>query len=102
MSLLDYFRSKKTQNSAKLAKERLQIIVAHERSQRDTPDYLPQMQQDILEVIRKYVKIDIEHISVQLDQKGDNLSVLELNIMFPDHDDKANPDDKKEEEPVAP
>ncbi len=95
MSLLDYFRSKKTQNSAKLAKERLQIIVAHERSQRDTPDYLPQMQQDILEVIRKYVKIDIDQISVQLDQKGDNLSVLELNIMFPDLDEK-------EEKPVAP
>lgn len=95
MSLLDYFRSKKTQNSAKLAKERLQIIVAHERSQRDTPDYLPQMQQDILEVIRKYVNIDIDQISVQLDQKGDHLSVLELNIMFPDHDDK-------EEKTVAP
>lgn len=88
MSLLDYFRSKKNTNSAKLAKERLQIIVAHERSQRDTPDYLPQMQQDILEVIRKYVDIDLEQISVQLDQKGDNLSVLELNIMLPEHDDK--------------
>lgn len=89
MSLLDYFRSKKHQNSAKLAKERLQIIVAHERSQRDTPDYLPQMQQDILAVIRKYVEIDLDQISVQLDQKGDNLSVLELNIMLPEHDDKA-------------
>lgn len=89
MSLLDYFRSKKNQNSARLAKERLQIIVAHERSQRDTPDYLPQMQQDILAVIRKYVDIDIDQISVQLDQKGDNLSVLELNIMFPEADEKA-------------
>lgn len=89
MSLLDYFRSKKTHNSAKLAKERLQIIVAHERSQRDTPDYLPQMQQDILAVIRKYVDIDIDQISVQLDQKGDNLSVLELNIMFPEVDEKT-------------
>ncbi|NLJ92498.1 MAG: cell division topological specificity factor MinE [Aeromonadales bacterium] len=89
MSLLDYFRSRKNQNSAKLAKERLQIIVAHERSQRDTPDYLPQMQQDILAVIRKYVNIDIEQISVQLDQKGDNLSVLELNIMLPEGEEEA-------------
>ncbi|NHI00845.1 MULTISPECIES: cell division topological specificity factor MinE [Oceanimonas] len=89
MSLLDYFfSSRKNQSSAKLAKERLQIIVAHERSQRDTPDYLPQMKQDILEVIRKYVNIDLEQISVQLDQKGENLSVLELNIMLPDQDDK--------------
>lgn len=89
MSLLDYFRSKRNPNSAKLAKERLQIIVAHERSQRDTPDYLPQMKQDILEVICKYVKIDIEQISVQLDQKGDNLSVLELNIMLPEPEEKT-------------
>jgi cell division topological specificity factor len=97
MSLLDYFRSKKNLNSAKLAKERLQIIVAHERSQRDTPDYLPQMQQDILEVIRKYVNIDLDQISVQLDQKGENLSVLELNIMLPELDDK-----EKEKEQPAP
>ncbi|MDP5291902.1 cell division topological specificity factor MinE [Oceanimonas sp. CHS3-5] len=90
MSLLDYFRSRKNQSSAKLAKERLQIIVAHERSQRDTPDYLPQMKQDILEVIRKYVSIELEQISVQLDQKGDNLSVLELNIMLPEQDDKPS------------
>ncbi|WP_319784237.1 cell division topological specificity factor MinE [Oceanisphaera sp. IT1-181] len=91
MSLLNYFRSRKNQNSAQLAKERLQIIVAHERSQRDTPDYLPQMQQDILAVIRKYVNIEIDQISVQLDQKGDNLSVLELNIMFPEPDEKVVP-----------
>ncbi|MCC4264679.1 cell division topological specificity factor MinE [Oceanimonas baumannii] len=89
MSLLDYFRSRKNQSSAKLAKERLQIIVAHERSQRDTPDYLPQMKQDILEVIRKYVNIELEQISVQLDQKGENLSVLELNIMLPEQEDKS-------------
>ena len=55
VSLLDYFRSEK-KSSASLAKERLQIIVAHERSKRGTPDYLPQLKQDILDVIRKYVK----------------------------------------------
>ena len=58
MSLLDYFRSNKKQNTAQLAKERLQIIVAHERSSRGGPDYLPQLKQDILDVIRKYVNID--------------------------------------------
>jgi len=47
MSLLDYFRSNKKQNTAQLAKERLQIIVAHERSSRGGPDYLPQLKQDI-------------------------------------------------------
>ena len=81
MSLLDYFRSNKKQNTAQLAKERLQIIVAHERSSRGGPDYLPQLKQDLLDVIRKYVQISPEQVTVQLDKK-DDLSVLELNIML--------------------
>nr|WP_268837850.1 MULTISPECIES: cell division topological specificity factor MinE [unclassified Pseudoalteromonas] len=83
VSLLDYFRSQK-KSSASLAKERLQIIVAHERSQRGTPDYLPQLKQDILEVIRKYVAIDAEAVQVQLEQNEDDLAVLELNVTLPD------------------
>lgn len=85
MSLLDYFRSAK-KPTANLAKERLQIIVAHERSQRGTPDYLPQLKQDILEVIRKYVSIDTEQVQVQLEQNEDDLAVLELNVTLPDED----------------
>lgn len=83
MSLLDYFRSSKKQ-TASVAKERLQIIVAHERRQRATPDYLPMLERDILEVVKKYIEIDQEQISVQLEQKGDDLSVLELNVTLPD------------------
>lgn len=85
MSLLDYFRSQK-KSSASLAKERLQIIVAHERSQRGTPDYLPQLKQDILDVIRKYVAIDAEAVQVQLEQNEDDLAVLELNVTLPDEE----------------
>ncbi|MDF0535951.1 cell division topological specificity factor MinE [Shewanella yunxiaonensis] len=85
MSLLDYFKSSKKSNTAATAKERLQIIVAHQRSQRDTPDYLPLMKQEIIQVIRKYVPISEEQVSVQLDQNDDNLSVLELNVTLPDH-----------------
>ncbi len=75
MSLLDFFRSRKSQNSASIAKERLQIIVAHERGQRAQPDYLPQLQKDLLEVIRKYVPIDQEQIQVELENQG-NCSIL--------------------------
>ncbi|MBS3797622.1 cell division topological specificity factor MinE [Pseudoalteromonas sp. BDTF-M6] len=85
MSLLDYFRSEK-KTSASMAKERLQIIVAHERSQRGTPDYLPQLKQDILEVIRKYVAIDADAVQVQLEQNEDDLAVLELNVTLPDEE----------------
>ena len=83
MALLDYFRTPK-KTTASLAKERLQIIVAHQRTQRNTPDYLPQMKKDILAVIRKYVEIDIDQVSVQLEQKDDSLSVLELNVTLPE------------------
>ncbi|WP_345842645.1 cell division topological specificity factor MinE [Shewanella algae] len=84
MSLLDYFRSSKKSSTAATAKERLQIIVAHQRSERGAPDYFPQMKQEIIEVIRKYVHISEEQVSVQLDQNDDNLSVLELNVTLPD------------------
>ncbi|MBL4867500.1 MAG: cell division topological specificity factor MinE [Pseudomonadales bacterium] len=82
MRLLDYFKSKKI-DTASIAKERLQIIVAHERRNRDQPDYLPALQKDILEVIRKYIPISDEQISVNVD-KNQDISVLELNITLPE------------------
>lgn len=82
MSFLDYFRSKKT-NTASVAKERLQIIVAHERGQRERPDYLPQLQQELLQVIRKYVQISDDMVQVEVD-RNDHCSVLELNVTLPE------------------
>ncbi|HEY7884075.1 MAG TPA: cell division topological specificity factor MinE [Cellvibrionaceae bacterium] len=83
MGIFDYFLRKEKTSSASVAKERLQIVVAHERRKRNQPDYLPLLQQEILEVIRKYVDIDQDQISVQLDS-NDDCSVLELNITLPD------------------
>lgn len=85
MSIFDYFRTKSAPTSASLAKERLQIIVAHERTRRNLsqPDFLPQMQQEIIAVIRKYIPIDSNQVTVNLDN-SDNCSVLELNITLPD------------------
>ncbi len=82
MSFFDYFRAK-NKDTASVAKERLQIIVAHERSQRAQPDYLPQLQKELLAVIRKYVEIDSDKVDVQLD-KNDDCSVLELNVVLPE------------------
>lgn len=84
MSFFDYFKSKK-KTSASIAKERLQIIVAHERNTRDQPDYLPALQQELLEVIRRYVAIRDDQVQVQLD-KNDSCSVLELNVTLPEHE----------------
>lgn len=83
MSFLRYFRSQKRNNSASVAKERLQIIVARERAQRDGPDYLPELREEILEVIRKYVQVDRDAVRVEVDSEGD-CEVLELNVTLPD------------------
>ncbi|MDD2738103.1 cell division topological specificity factor [Methylomonas lenta] len=82
MSLLDYFRSSKP-NTASLAKERLQILVAHERASRNQPSYLPQLQQELLAVIRKYINVGQDAITVNFEQDG-NQETLELNIVLPD------------------
>ncbi len=83
MNLFDFFRASKKQSSASVAKERLQIIVAHERGQRSTPDYLPALQQELVEVIRKYVNIGNDDVHVALENDG-SCSILELNITLPD------------------
>lgn len=82
MSLLDYFKSSKP-SSASLAKERLQILVAHERASQNQPSYLPKLQQELLAVVKKYVNVDQEAISVNFEQDDDQ-EVLELNIVLPE------------------
>ncbi|CAK6492240.1 MULTISPECIES: cell division topological specificity factor MinE [Pantoea] len=88
MALLDFFLSRK-KNTANIAKERLQIIVAERRRGDSEPHYLPQLKRDILEVICKYVKIDPDMVTVQLDQKGDDISILELNVTLPETEEAA-------------
>lgn len=81
MSILRYLR--KRTSTASVAKERLQIIISHERSQKNTPDYLPKLQEEILAVIAKYVPINREQVTVNLERMGDS-AVLELNVTMPD------------------
>ncbi|CAI8981912.1 MULTISPECIES: cell division topological specificity factor MinE [Pseudomonas] len=83
MNLFDFFRASKKTSTASVAKERLQIIVAHERGQRSTPDYLPALQKELVEVIRKYVNIGSDDVHVALENQG-SCSILELNITLPD------------------
>lgn len=84
MSLLSFILGEKKQ-TANVAKERLQIILAHERSGRSAaqPDYLPDLQRELIAVISKYIKINVEDIKVNLERQ-DNLEVLEVKIELPD------------------
>lgn len=78
--ILHYFQ--RPEKSAALAKERLQIIIAHERSAKAQPDYLASLQREILAVVAKYVEINKEDIKVELASK-DGCSILELNVVLP-------------------
>jgi cell division topological specificity factor len=81
MGLLALFRSKPT--SAQVAKERLRIIVSQERSNRGGPDYLPLLRKELLEVIRKYVNVNPEAISVSVEKEAGH-EVLELSVALPE------------------
>lgn len=70
--------------TASLAKERLQIIVSHERLNRNGPDYLPLLQKELLAVIAKYIPLQEEQVKVDI-ERTKNSSTLALNITLPDH-----------------
>ena len=84
MSFLSFLLGEK-KKTASVAKERLQIILAHERSGRGAsrPDYLPALQRELMAVISKYVSIKAEDIKVVLERQ-DNLEVLQVKIELPD------------------
>ena len=82
MALFGLFSGKK-KTSAAAARERLQILISHERQNRQGPDFLPDLQRDILNVVKRYVVIRDDHVSVRLDRAGD-ASVLELNVTLPE------------------
>ena len=71
--------------SAQLAKDRLKIIVARERTSvgDGVASYLPALQQELLQVIAKYEKLDLDRVMVNLDKKADG-EVLEINIALPE------------------
>ena len=82
MKFLEYFR--RAPKSASLAKDRLSIIVAREHTGgRKTPDYLPQLQQELLAVLARYEVIDLANVTVNVERTGE-CEVLELNVVLPD------------------
>jgi cell division topological specificity factor len=66
-------------HSAAIAKERLKIVLAHERAGRSAPDFLPKLQRDLIDVVGRYVAIRDDMIRVNLGKSGET-SLLEINI----------------------
>ena len=81
MGLFDFLKAKK--NTAETAKNRLQIIIAQERSSRGAPDYLPLLRRELLEVIKKYVNVDVDAVKVDVIKDGDH-DVLDISVALPD------------------
>jgi len=84
MSFLSFLLGEK-KKTASVAKEHLQIILAHERTGRNagSPDYLPDLQRELIAVISKYVAINPNDIKVNLERQ-DNFDVLEVKIELPE------------------
>jgi cell division topological specificity factor len=86
MRILDFLLGRRpaaaaTTTTAGIAKERLQIVLSHERAGRDAPSFLPALQRDLLAVIGKYVAIKEDFLRVNFARQNDT-SVLEINVAF--------------------
>jgi cell division topological specificity factor len=79
MSILGFF---KRDRSAPVARDRLQLLLAHERALHGDPDLAAILQQEILAVIAKHVPIDPDKVVVKLD-RGDQVSTLEIDVEMP-------------------
>src|SRR3954465_6995727 len=78
MGLLNYLFSPHRQSAA-MPRERLKIVLAHERAGRGAPDFLPKLQKELIEVVGRYVEIRDDMIRVNLGKSGET-SLLEINI----------------------
>jgi cell division topological specificity factor len=79
MNLLELFRKKTT---APVARDRLQVLLAHERSVIGKSDLLATLQEEILAVIARHVTVDRDAVQIKLD-RGASFSTLEIDVEVP-------------------
>ena len=81
MRLFEFFGLNRRPPSADTAKQRLQLVIAHDKGAGGF-EFLPLLQRELLEVIKKYVEIDVRKVKVDI-ERGDQMSILELNVELP-------------------
>jgi cell division topological specificity factor len=92
MTLFEKWFGKKEESSAIKAKERLKLVLAHERTNTNFP-FMDDLRRDMIEVIQKYLKV--EDISIKTEQSRElNLDMLEVEV-------SVGKDVKKETEPAT-
>ncbi len=79
MSIFDFFRRKPT---ATIARDRLQILLAHERASVGPSDLVTLLREEILAAVAKHVQVDRDKVIVKMD-RGDKVSTLEVDIEIP-------------------
>jgi cell division topological specificity factor len=80
MNLMNLFRRR---GSAPVARERLQILLAHERAERGgQSDLLGILREEIMAVIAKHVNVDRENVRITMD-RGDTVSMIEIDVEVP-------------------
>jgi cell division topological specificity factor len=81
---MNFFGLFKRGGSAPVARDRLQILLAYERTGRGFPDLLFVLREELMATIKRHVEIDPEGITVQM-ERGDKISTLELEIEIPNN-----------------
>ncbi len=76
MNLLEIF---KRRGSAPVARERLQVLLAYERTSRQKPDLVLMLREEIMAVIARHVQVDQDDVQVSID-RGETISTLEIDI----------------------
>jgi cell division topological specificity factor len=79
MSLRSYFSRRST---APVARERLQILLAHERAALGQPDLVTVLREEILAVIARHLTVVSDQVQVKMN-RGDKVSTLEIDIEIP-------------------
>jgi len=80
MSLFGFFTKSR---SAPVARDRLQVLLAHERALDGRPDLAAVLQKEILAVIARHIPIDQDKVVVKL-ERGTRVSTLEIDVEMPD------------------
>jgi cell division topological specificity factor len=78
-SIFDIFRKRPTAN---VARERLQILLSHERASAGQEGLVARLREEILQVIARHVQVDPDDVQVKLERNGES-SILEIDVTMP-------------------
>jgi cell division topological specificity factor len=83
---MNIFKLFRRGGSAPVARERLQILLAHERKASSQPDLLNLLREEILAVVAKHISLEPDRVQIRMD-RGDPVSILEVDIEIPNQFD---------------